>query len=93
MQVPRFAPAWEDLANTLDRDVDRLAAIERGLAAEPDPETKGMLLINKALVLDRAGDHNGAVKLLGELALDPESTYGTEHLAKASLALMTEKTR
>ena len=92
-KVPRFAPAWEDLANTLDRDVDRLAAIERGLAAEPDPETKGMLLINKALVLDRAGDHNGAVKLLGELALDPESTYGTEHLAKASLALMAERTR
>jgi tetratricopeptide (TPR) repeat protein len=92
-QVPRFAPAWKDLANTLDGDVERLAAIEKGLAAEPDPETKGTLLINKALVLNRAGDHRGAIKLLGELALDPESTYGTEHLAKASLAIVAQKTQ
>jgi tetratricopeptide (TPR) repeat protein len=92
-QVPRFAPAWKDLANTLDSDVDRLAAIEKGLAAEPDPETKGMLLINKALVLNRAGDHSGAIELLGKLALDPESTYATEHWAKASLALVAEETR
>ena len=52
-----------------------------------------MLLIHKALVLNRAGDHSGAIKLLGELALDRESTYGTEHLAKASLAIVVEKTQ
>lgn len=92
-QVPRFAPAWMDFANTLDAEAEKLAAIEKGLGAEPDPETKGMLLINKALVLNRAGDHRGAIKLLGELALNPESTYGTEHLAKASLAIVAEKTQ
>jgi tetratricopeptide (TPR) repeat protein len=86
-QIPRFAPAWKDLASML-KDTERLSAIEKGLAAAPDAETKGMLLVNKALVLNAAGDRNGAIKLLGELALDPNSTYGTEHWAKASLALI-----
>lgn len=90
-QVPRFAPAWKELANTLDGDAEKLSAIEKGLAAEPDLETKGTLLINKALVLNRQGAQKGAIKLLGELALDPESTYSTENLAKASLAMVAEK--
>lgn len=62
------------------------AAIERGLAANPDAETKGILENNKALILLRKGDREGAIRLLGELALDPESTYATEHIAKVSLA-------
>jgi len=90
--VPRFAPAWEALANILPNDdPERLVTIERGLAAEPDAETKGMLQINKALVLDRQGDHESAVQLLGELALDPKSTYATEQMAKASLMMIAKK--
>jgi tetratricopeptide (TPR) repeat protein len=90
--VPRFAPAWKELASILpDVDAERLAAIEKGLAAEPDAETKGILQINKALVLNRQGDHESAVRLLGELALDPKSTYATEHLAKASLMMLAKK--
>jgi len=85
-RVQGFAPAWKELAIQADTDAERLAAIEKGLAANPDAETKGTLLINKALVLDRSGDHDGAVRLLGELALDPASTYATEHLAKVTLA-------
>jgi hypothetical protein len=50
-----------------------------------------MLLINRALVMNRAGDRSGAIKLLGELALDPETTFGTEALAKARLAVVAEK--
>jgi hypothetical protein len=87
-RVPRFAPAWKDLSETFNTDSERLAAIENGLVADPDSETRGMLLINKALVMDHTGHHSGAVKLLGELALDPKSTLGTEQWAKATLALV-----
>lgn len=90
-RLPRFAPGWADLASFADQDSERLTAIEKGLAAEPDAETRGMLEINRALVLDRQGDHDGAVRLLGELALDPKSTYGTEQLARATLALVAKK--
>ena len=92
-QLPQFAPAWKEYALLCNDDDIRLAAIERGLAADPDAETKGMLEINRALVLNRKGDRTAAVQLLGELALNPESTLGTEHSAKAALSilLMTPK--
>jgi len=90
-EVPRFAPAWKELANILNDDAGRIAAIEKGLAAAPDSETKGMLQINKAIILERTGDRAGAIQLLGRLALNPESTYGTEHLAKAALGLIAKK--
>ncbi len=90
-RVPAFAPAWKELAMLSDEDAEKLAAIEKGLAANPDSETKGILQINMALIQDREGDHNRAVRLLSELALDPASTYATEHLAKVTLATIAEK--
>lgn len=90
-RFPRFAPGWKELAAYAEQDSERLAAIENGLASEPDAETRGTLLINKAIVLNLQGKHDEAVRLLGELALDPQSTLGTEQLAKATLALVADK--
>jgi hypothetical protein len=86
-KLPQFAPGWKELARFVD-DKERLSTIEKGLSASPDLETEGLLQVNKALELDRLGDHDGAVRLLGELALDPNSTFATEQLAKASLAMI-----
>ena len=88
---PSFAPAWKDLAGFAEKDSEQLAAIERGLKSNPDAETYGILVINKALVLDRQGNHSGAVQMLGELALSKQSTFATEHLAKATLALIIDE--
>ncbi len=55
-RVPGFAPAWKDQAILADTDAEKLAAIEKGLGANPDAETKGFFLINKALIMDRSGD-------------------------------------
>jgi len=84
--LPTFAPAWRDFAILVEDDEEKLAAIEKGMAAIPDAETKGSLQINKALILNRRGDRDGAVRLLRELAVDPASTLATEHLAKFVLA-------
>jgi tetratricopeptide (TPR) repeat protein len=89
--LPQFAPAWKNFASLCDDDSERLAAIEKGLAAHPDAETKGMLEINKALVFNLKGDHGAAVQMLGELALDPKSTFHTEHAAKAALSILLTK--
>ncbi|HET7105826.1 MAG TPA: tetratricopeptide repeat protein [Candidatus Acidoferrum sp.] len=86
--IPQFAPAWKEFAALCDDDGERLSAIEKGLAARPDAETKGMLEINKALILNLRGDKAAAVQLLGELALNATSTLGTEHSAKAALAIL-----
>jgi len=90
-KIPQFAPAWKEFASLCDDEGERLAAIESGLAANPDAGTKGMLKINKALVLNLKGKHDDAVRLLGELALDPNSTLGTEHSAKAALSILLTK--
>lgn len=87
-QVAAFPPAWKDLASITEDDAERLAFIEKGLAAQPDAETKGLLEINKALVVNQTGNHDAAVRLLGELALDPSSTLTTEFSAKAALSLL-----
>jgi tetratricopeptide (TPR) repeat protein len=84
-KCPGYAPAWQKLANLAEGDGERLRAIERGLAADPDPETKGMLLLNKALTLFGSGDGEGGVELLRTLVMDQESTLATEALAKAML--------
>lgn len=83
---PAFGPAWKELSVLLDDPGERLRAITRGLEADPDPETRGILLINRALILDQRGERAGAITILGELALDPASTLATETLAKATLA-------
>lgn len=85
-KFPAFPAAWKELSSLLDDDDARLEAIRHGQEHDPDPETKGMLLINKALVLQRRGMKDDAIKILGQLAVDPQSTLGTEVLAKATLA-------
>src|SRR5262249_4395306 len=55
-KVPQFAPGWKELAILSTDKKERLAAIETGLAKKPDGETRGMLLLNKAIVLNQSGD-------------------------------------
>jgi tetratricopeptide (TPR) repeat protein len=90
-QVPAFAPAWGQLAKALSDDGERLAALDKGLAANPDAATRGELVINKAALLDRRGDRAGAVRMLKELIADPSITEAAATLAKASLASLEAK--
>jgi tetratricopeptide (TPR) repeat protein len=85
-QSPSLAPAWKGLSVLLPDDDAKMGAIAKGLSYHPDGDTRGVLLINKALILNRQGKHSEAVSILGNLALDPQSTLMTEQLAKASLA-------
>jgi tetratricopeptide (TPR) repeat protein len=85
-QFPDCALAWKDLAALLDDDDSRLRAIEQGLRGRPDPDTRGVLLINRASLFAGRGEVDAAVAVLGGLALSPQSTFATEHLAKAMLA-------
>jgi tetratricopeptide (TPR) repeat protein len=92
-RFPEFALAWKDLSALLDDDASQLYAIDRGLCGHPDAETLGLLLINKADILIRQGDRETGLAVLGELALSPDSTFATEHLAKVKLAILTAALR
>jgi tetratricopeptide (TPR) repeat protein len=91
-KFPGFPPAWKDLSVLLDDNPGKLRAINQGLRGLPDPETRGILLVNKANILAGNGDRDAAVTILGELALSPDSTLAAEHLAKASLARLVSGT-
>jgi tetratricopeptide (TPR) repeat protein len=90
-RVPQFAPAWKTLSDFIDDDGEKLAVIERGLGANPDAETKGVLQINKALILDRRGEQATAIRMLEAIARDPKSTSASEKLAKFALENITKK--
>ena len=88
-RYPAFPPAWKELAPLVEDPDARWRAITKGLEGSPDGETRGVLLINKAVILLWRGKRQEAVRILGELALDPGSTLAGETLAKATLARVT----
>lgn len=83
-KFPSFAPAWKEYSSLLDGQ-ERLKAIEKGLEQNPDMETKGMLLINKALALNENGELENATKILTSVIFDTNSTYGNIEMAKFAL--------
>jgi tetratricopeptide (TPR) repeat protein len=83
--LPAYAPAWMELAHLLDDNAERMTAIENGLSSDPDPETKGILLLNKAGVLKAQGHHAEAVTTLGNMIFDPETTGSNRQLAETTL--------
>jgi len=87
---PSFGPAWLELSTLLTDPDQRLRAIDRGLAADPDAETKGMLILNKAAVLAAGGEQEAALRILRELISDPEATAGTATFAAESLARLVQ---
>ena len=89
--TPEFAPAWKELANLLEDKTERLQAIEQGLSKEPDAETKGILLVNKALLLNENGKKEEAKQLLGTLIFSPDATKGNIEIAKFTLKSISEK--
>lgn len=83
--APDFAPAWKELGVLIDYDEERLDAIETGLTKNPDTETKGILLLNKALILKRSGAKEEANNILQGVISSPDSTFSNINLAKQFL--------
>lgn len=85
-KFPSCPAGWALHANFVTEPVARLAAIESGLAARPDPDTRGSLLIHKAWALERLGQTDRALEILTSLTArigDSVSTYANAHIALA----------
>ncbi|MHA1977943.1 MAG: tetratricopeptide repeat protein [Candidatus Hodarchaeales archaeon] len=88
---PNYSPAWKELFYLLTDTSERKKAIESGLKTNPDPETKGVLLINKALLFDMENKTQEAIKILGELIFNSNSTLATIELARFTLSSVAIK--
>lgn len=84
-KIPNYAPAWKEIAGKSNNHAERLQAIEKGLNANPDAETEGMLLINKALIFDVNGETNKAKSILSQLMNNKSVTTSNFELAKLVL--------
>jgi len=84
-KVPRFAPGWQKFAEFAPTPNERLKRIDSGLAADPDPETLGMLKLNKAEALRALGKQNEATEILRAIVSDPKSTLATISWARVLL--------
>jgi tetratricopeptide (TPR) repeat protein len=74
-QCPSFAPGWNEHADCVTDLDKRLQVIERGLAARPDPYTRGILMVKKAMTMSLLGDADGASTMLRHLASDSTSVH------------------
>ncbi len=88
--VPQFAPGWYAYASQCSDAAEKLKALDQGLAAAPDAETRGMLLINKALVLHQQGQQQAAVEILGDITGNPHATISSEALARQTLSMIRQ---
>jgi tetratricopeptide (TPR) repeat protein len=85
--APTFYPAWREYA-PFGKDVpEQLRRLEKGLALQPDSESRGEMLVYKANLLRRAGKDAEARALLQSLVDDPKSLPGTVAAAKEALSL------
>ncbi|MCS3801479.1 tetratricopeptide repeat protein [Niastella sp. OAS944] len=80
--VPDFAPAWKELALLTDNMETREKYIDEGLSKDPDADTQGILLLNKAVIVNEAGNKEEALQILTTLINDPYTTTGNVELAK-----------
>jgi len=90
-KYPEYAPAWEVIASKSSDNEERLNAIEKGLNADLDAGTKGMLLINKALIKDVQEKTEEAKQILGKLIFDEETTLGNVEMAKLVLSSIANR--
>lgn len=81
-KFPSFAPIWKEFALLIEEPADRLVALEQGLAADPDRETKGILLLNKAFVLRAQDESEAAQAIIDDLLDDPSTTAANRGLAE-----------
>lgn len=90
-RFPGYAPAWGVLAENQPTSYERMLAIEKGLSADPDPQTKGSLIINKALVLKKQGKTEQAMEILRTLLFDVETTSDNFMEAEIELSYLEKR--
>jgi tetratricopeptide (TPR) repeat protein len=80
--LPAFAPAWKEQALLVADKERRSELFDKALSLEPDPETYGICMLNKAAILENEGKTAQARQMVEKLIQDDASTIGTKALAQ-----------
>ncbi len=79
--VPSFTPAWKEKAWLTEDAEEQKAIVAKALALDADPETRGMLLLNKAAIYHKTDKKQEALQMVNDLATNASSTLSTKTLA------------
>jgi tetratricopeptide (TPR) repeat protein len=85
--APAFFPAWKELALSTEDLDEAQRLLEKALALEPDAATRGFLLVHRANLLRRRGQHEAARTQLQKIIDDPGSPQDVVTLARESLLI------
>jgi tetratricopeptide (TPR) repeat protein len=88
--LPAFAPGWKERAWMASDTDKKLAFVDKALTLDPDPETYGICILNKAAYLKSAGKTTEAREIIEGLATNDSSTISTKALAKETLKTFTK---
>lgn len=78
---PAFAPIWKKKSSLAKTPEERLEHLEKGLSLEPDPETFGILSLNRAATLHELNRTAEAKEILQALQA-PTNSASTRALAR-----------
>jgi hypothetical protein len=92
-EFPSHAPAWQLRARLSDDPPAKLAAIECGLKARPDPDTRGRLLVHKALALHAQGEPERALEILQPLTASVGDSLSSHAMAYTVTAVIQSQNR
>jgi tetratricopeptide (TPR) repeat protein len=92
-KFPSFAAGWDVHADFVADPVERLKAIENGLAARPDRATRGFLMVKKAVTMSHLGSARGAVEMLEQIVSDSTQSGNARAAAEVALAQLSSKPR
>jgi hypothetical protein len=84
VMAPKYPPMWKEKALASKTVSEKLQLIEKGLALEPDGETYGILMLNRAVLLNLQKKTNEAKAILNGLTMET-NTVGTRELAREVL--------
>jgi len=89
--VPAFAPAWKEKALLEQSADERLAFLDKALSLDPDPETYGICMLNKAALLYKSGKITEATQMARDLSTNSSSTQGTKTMAEEFLKTLKKE--
>jgi tetratricopeptide (TPR) repeat protein len=84
VMAPRYPPVWKEKVLAAKTATEKLELIDKALALEPDAETYGILMLNRAVILNLQKKTNEAKAILNGLTAET-NTVGTRELAREVL--------
>lgn len=92
-KAPAFVPAWQELAMSAEDVAEGERLVEKTLSLDPDVESRGTLLVHRAILLRRRGQEEAAQKQLQAVLDDARMPPSIHTLAREARTFLPDAPR